>query len=145
MTNIVALLAAIFIGALSTVQSGINTDLGKYVGSLTATLISFLVGTITLVVFYLFSGSKEITGIFKVPHFLLIGGFLGAIFVYGMIKIIPLIGVSGTIAGVIAGQLILGMIIDHFGWFGLPVFAFTFRRGAAAVLLIFSTILMKKL
>jgi transporter family-2 protein len=145
MTNIMALLAAIFIGALSTIQSGINTDLGKHIGGLTAALVSFLVGTITLAIFYLVSGSKEITGIFKVPHILLIGGFFGALFVYGMIKIIPIIGVSGSIAGVIAGQLILGMIMDHFGWFGLPVITFTFRRALAAILLIVSTILMKKL
>ena len=144
MTNIFALLAAIFIGALSTVQSGINTDLGKHVGGLTAALVSFLVGTITLGIFYLGSSNRGLTGIFQLPPVLLIGGFFGALFVYGMIEIIPIIGVSGTIAGVIAGQLILGMIMDHFGWFGLPVFEFTFRRAIAAILLIVSTVLMRK-
>lgn len=55
-----------------------------------------------------------------------IGGLFGALFVFSMIKLIPKIGVSSTMAGVIAGQLLLAMAIDHFGWFGLAKFGMNF-------------------
>lgn len=142
MGNFLALIFAVLIGALTSVQAAVNTDLGKYVGSVTSTLISFIAGTITVAIFYIVLGEKGLGGVMKVPPYLLFGGVLGAIFVFGIIKVIPIIGVSSGMAGVIAGQLILAMLIDHFGLFGAPVYRIGFQRIIATVLLFVSVNLM---
>lgn len=142
MVKYVTLFVAVAIGALTSLQSAINTELGKYVGSVASALISFIVGTFTLVIFYLILGEKGLNQITKVPYHLLVGGILGAAFVFGIIKIIPLIGVSAGLAGVIAGQLILAMMIDHFGWFGLPAYHINLQRIIAAILLFIGVNLM---
>ena len=53
-----------------------------------------------------------------VPKWQLIGGLLGVIYIVTAILVVPKIGVAPTLAAVIAGQIIMGTIIDHFGLFG---------------------------
>ena len=144
MSKYLAVTLAIIAGALTSVQSAINTELGKEIGGLGAALVSFSVGTAGLALYYLFSGQGGLKGITKVPPYLLIGGLFGALFVFGMIKLIPQIGVSSAIAGVIAGQLMLAVLIDHFGWFGLTKFSLNLSRGIGALLLLLGVRLMSK-
>jgi transporter family-2 protein len=56
---------------------------------------------------------------FSVPKWQLIGGLLGSVFVTAMILAVPKIGVAAAIFGAIIGQLVMGLVIDHFGFFGV--------------------------
>jgi transporter family-2 protein len=52
---------------------------------------------------------------------------------------------SATIIGAaIFGQLIASMVIDHFGWFNVPVVPINTSRIIGAVLLLFGAILMRR-
>lgn len=144
MNNIMALSLAVIIGALASLQSVINTELGKFTGGIGAALVSFTVGTATLGTFYLIFGEGGVRGVLKAPPYLWIGGVFGAIFVFSMIKLVPLIGASSTMAGVIAGQLLLALILDQFGLFGLEKIGLTWTRGLGAVLLMISVKLISK-
>ncbi|WP_052218371.1 DMT family transporter [Thermincola ferriacetica] len=144
MSNFFAVGLAVVIGALTSIQSAVNSELGKYIGGVAAALVSFTVGTTTLVVFYLFSGEGGLKGVTRVAPYLLIGGMFGAMFVFGMIKLVPRIGVSSASAGVIAGQLLLAMAIDHFGWFGVAKHSLNWVRGMGALLLLLGVRLMSK-
>lgn len=144
MSKILALTVAVLIGAITSIQAAMNTELGEYVGGVTSTLISFIAGTLTITIVYIVLAEKGLREITKVPPYLLFGGVLGAIFVFGIIKVIPVIGVSSGMAGVIAGQLILAMLIDHFGLFGSQVYNIGFQRIFAAILLLVSVKMMSK-
>lgn len=144
MNTYLAVGLAVLVGSLTTVQSAINTELGKHIGGVAAALVSFTVGTATLVGFYLVVGEGGLKNAAKAPVYLWVGGFLGAAFVYSMIRLIPIIGATSVVAGVIAGQLLLSIVIDQFGWFGLQKIAFDWTRGLGVILLLAGVKLLGK-
>ena len=81
---------------------------------------------------------KGIYGVSTVPKWQLFGGLLGAFYVIVTILIVPKLGVAPTLIAVIAGQILLGAIIDHFGLFGGEVKPIDFKKSAAIILLFFS-------
>ena len=111
-------LVAVLSGAAMALQGQINGGLGKKVGVLEASFISFGVGTLALFFIVVFFGSGDLLAVLSVPKWQLIGGLLGAFFVVVSVFVVPKIGVATTFMAVIAGQIILGAIIDHFGLFG---------------------------
>lgn len=142
MSKYLALTLAVAVGALTTIQSSINSELGKQIGGVAAALVSFIVGTATLAILYLVTGEGGLKGVTGVRPYLWIGGIMGAIFVFSMIKLIPRIGVGSVMAGVLAGQLILAMIIDNFGWFGLNRYPVNWVRLLGAAFLLVGVRLM---
>lgn len=112
------LLMALAGGLAVGVQAVTNGGLGKKVGTLEASLISFSVGTAALFFIVLFFGKGNLLAISEAPKGQLIGGLLGAFYVIIMVMTVPKLGVSSALFAVIAGQIIMGAIIDHFGLFG---------------------------
>lgn len=144
MNYILGIFIAIAVGALTSIQSSINTNLGKYVGGIGAALVSFLVGTLTLLIFYFIFSNSGLKNAGKAPIYLFIGGIFGAMFVFAMIKLIPSLGVSSSMAGVIAGQLIAAVLIDHFGLFGLTPIKFNYIRFLGTIFLLLGVKMMSK-
>ena len=144
MSSYLAIALAVVVGALTTLQAALNTELGKYVGGVSSALVSFTVGTVTLLIFYFISGESGFKSASKAPFYLWIGGIFGAMFVYSMIRLIPLAGTASVMAGVIAGQLLLAMVVDQFGLFGMPKIGFDWTRGLGAVLLLAGVKLINK-
>ncbi|GAJ58965.1 hypothetical protein A5N86_11795 [Geobacillus thermoleovorans] len=112
------MLLALTAGMAASVQAGVNGGLGKRVGVLEGAFVSFLIGTIVLFLVQLFFGKGELLAMFSVPKWQLTGGILGAFYVFVMVLIVPKVGVANSLAAVIAGQLVMSSIIDHFGLFG---------------------------
>jgi transporter family-2 protein len=50
-----------------------------------------------------------------------VGGIIGAIYVTGIIMIIPRLGAALAFSLIVAGQLIMSVLMDHFGLLGVPV------------------------
>lgn len=131
--------AALGIGVLLPLQVGVNSQLRGYVESpLIATLVSFAVGTLALLVIVI--GSRTAWPPLRVfgsmPIWLWSGGLLGMIFVGGSIVLGPKIGAAALVGWVIAGQLIMSVILDHFGMAGFPVHPATLTRLVGVGLLI---------
>ncbi|HWO78221.1 MAG TPA: DMT family transporter [Bacillus sp. (in: firmicutes)] len=118
MEKIVLLLLAVMGGAAVAMQSQVNGGLGRKIGVLEGSFISFLVGTLILFFAVLFFGKGNLLATFEVPNWQLIGGLLGALYVAITIFAVPKIGVASTLIAVVAGQIVVGAIIDHFGLFG---------------------------
>jgi transporter family-2 protein len=74
----------------------------------------------------------------EVPKGQLIGGLLGVFYVYIMVVASPKIGVASTLIAVIAGQLLMGSIIDHFGLFGGDRYPLDGKKLAALALMFVS-------
>lgn len=56
-----------------------------------------------------------------VPWYALLAGAFGLIVISAVSYMIPRIGVAGSIITVVSGQLLVGTILDHFGWLGAHV------------------------
>lgn len=125
MTNISLVLLSILSGVLILLQSSLSGQLSKYtqspfISSLALYSMSSLVMIVIAIFFKLRLPSYELLR--DVPkHLWIAGSFFSIIGLTIVYWLMPIIGVSKVVAGIITGQLIGGMIISHFGLFGLPV------------------------
>ena len=106
-------------GMAVAVQPSINARLAEKVGILESAFISFAVGTLVLLLVVLVTGRGSLKGIYEASWWELTGGFFGALFVSLTILVVPRIGTTATMAAVITAQLGTGLLLDHFGLFGL--------------------------
>ncbi|MCR8633845.1 DMT family transporter [Paenibacillus radicis (ex Xue et al. 2023)] len=123
-------------------QAAINGGLGKTVGALEATFISFLVGTIVLFLFILFFGKGNVLLLFTVPKWQLVGGLIGAAYIAILTFAVPKIGVGVSIISVICGQILMSMLVDHFGWFNGAKFPINGSKIIGVAFLVISLIFL---
>ena len=118
----ILMVSTLFIGAILPVQAVLNTKLGKQTGGpLISSLLSFLVGLICLFIINLFANYSAFTNMKLLsvsPWYVWMGGLLGAIYVSCVIFVNQQQGVALTFALVVAGQIFISLLIDHFGLFG---------------------------
>jgi transporter family-2 protein len=130
-------------GGLIALQAPINAGLGKETGSLPAALISFIVGTVALAAIVILSGKAGgLTSAGEVSWYYLVGGLLGAIYVFNALIAVSAIGAGGVAAATIAGQLTASVAIDRLGLFGLDEIPLTPERLLGVVLLFVGTVLV---
>ena len=141
-----ALAVAIGVGAgcLVGMQAPINSRLGKTIGGVQAASFSFLVGTLALVSlsFVLRGGLSSLGHFGRVPWWALIGGLLGAVYVFVALEAVRTLGASGLTAVVITGQLAISVAIDRFGLLGVAKQHVGAQRIFGLVLLIAGVLLV---
>jgi transporter family-2 protein len=117
-----ALAGAFLAGMFIAVQAPTNAMLARGVGSpVNAALISFVVGTVALAAVALALGIRPDGGALRgLPWYAWIGGFYGAVFVAVAAFAAPRMGVTYFLMVAIAGQLVMALILDRFGAFGVP-------------------------
>jgi transporter family-2 protein len=136
-TNLYWLLAAAA-GAGLAAQAGINTQLRAATGSalwtslLSASLTVVLLGLAQLVQ----RDTLATTGYARFPWWIWTGGIAGATYVLAVVVLARPLGVAALFAAVIVGQLTAGLVIDHFGWFNMPVHRVSPERLIGAALLV---------
>lgn len=121
-----------------TVQVGMNSQLRKVLQSAnTAALISFLVGTAALIALLLATRSPlpDRATLAAIPWWAWLGGALGAFYVASSTVVAAELGTASLLGLALAGQLATALVIDHFGWLGMPEHPITWMRGAGVVLL----------
>ncbi len=128
-------------------QAIVNSRLAGSVGSpILAAFISFAVGTIALFVYILATGIplNNLAASKNAPPIAWIGGLLGAFFVTVMVTIIPRVPVALAFSLAIAGQMLVTLLIDHFGLLGVPVKEINLMRVLGATLITIGVILIRK-
>lgn len=122
MKNLLFLLVALCAGGLVPVQGSINAHLSKGLNHpLQATFISFF-GAVLLLVVVLMALNPSLPSLSQlrsIPPIYYTGGIYGVIFVTTLLVLTPHIGIASTVVATIVGQLILSVVLDHFGLFGL--------------------------
>jgi len=137
------LLALMFGGGIAVaVQPSINGRLAQRVGVIESSCISFAVGTLILLVMALFWGKGSLRAISGANWWELTGGALGAFFVTLTIIAIPRIGTTAAMASIIGAQLTTGILLDHFGIFGLRIIPLDSKRAVGVALLMAGTALI---
>jgi bacterial/archaeal transporter family-2 protein len=120
----VALIGSGFAGVLTTLQSRINGGLGSELGNgYVAAAISFTVGFLVMCLAMLMSrqGRRGLATlrtelrVNRLPVSALFGGAAGAFFVLAQGLIAPLTGLALFTVGIVAGQVVAGLILDSLG------------------------------
>ncbi len=141
------LLLALAAGAMMPTQAAINNKLAVFVESpILAAFISFFVGTIALFSFVVASGTPlgNIVSAKEAPPIAWIGGLLGAFFVTAAVTLVPRLGVAMTFSLIIAGQMLVTIVIDHFGLLGVPVKEVSLVRIGGILLITAGVVLIRK-
>jgi len=138
-----AILILVFVGAQLALQAPINNGLGRHTGPLTAAAVSFIVGSLALGVVAILAGHfTQLARITEASPYMLIGGVLGAIFVLTATIVIRTIGAGAVAAGTITGMLVSSVAIDSAGVLGLDKEPVTLLRLLGCAALIGGTILI---
>lgn len=133
-------------GAFLPIQAGINGRLGRSIESpVYASLISFLVGVITLIVYILLTRQHvSWTGIRTAPGFIWIGGVLGAFYVTSIILAFPRIGPALTFGLVVLGQMVIAVLLDHFNIMVAQQHSINIWRILGVILIVGGVVILRK-
>ncbi|WP_110953724.1 DMT family transporter [Anaerosinus massiliensis] len=142
---------ALIAGMALTLQVGFNGQLRTIVGDpIFSSFISFLVGTIGLGLLFssLLSGTYPLvdgTAMLKgIRWWMLIGGLLGAFYIFVTILVSPKIGFANMFSLVICGQIMLSVLFDHFGFLGNEIHLLTPQRMLGILFLILGVYMIQK-
>ena len=120
------------------VQVAMNSQLRRTLQNAnTAALISFLVGTLGLITLLVITHTEMPArdSFASVPLWAWFGGLLGAFYVASSTVVAAQLGTTSLLALALAGQLATALVIDHFGWLGMPEHPITLIRLAGVGLL----------
>ncbi len=140
MIYLLAILIGLATGCLFTIQPSINGSLGHSVEHpIQAALISFVIGTATLLVVSLVTGNfppRFTLPPSQLPFWIWFGGAIGVVVVTSSLIFVPKIGSLVWLATVISGQILMGLAVDHYGWLGNPRITMSPMRVLGALLLL---------
>ncbi len=129
-----------------TAQSVLNSTLGRRAGNFGAVLILTLVSIVVLIAIVLFFPStanfRDIPGLSE--WHLYLGGVLGVGILATPIFLIPRIGATLTLTALVTGQLLLALLVDHFGLFASPRIEVNLERLLGAVLVVAGAFLVSR-
>ncbi len=141
-----ALIAVVLAGGATALQAPTNARLMTAVGSpVNAAFVSFAIGTAVLGLMALaFQTRPDLTAARALPWYAWIGGVYGVIFVIAATWAVPRMGVATTIILMVAGQLIVSLVLDHFGAFGVPRQPISWSRVGGVALVIAGVLLARR-
>jgi transporter family-2 protein len=145
MTVWLGVVALICAGAALAVQAPINAALSRGLGDATlASAASFLVGFLVMAAVCALRGAWPGAGaVGQVPLWAWVGGSMGAFYITVLIVAVPLTGALTAAAATILGQMVMAMLLDRFGAFGLPVQEITWQRLAGLALVLGGLVLSR--
>ena len=144
--NLIAMIAVVLGGAATALQAPTNARMMTAVGSpVNAAFVSFAVGTAALgILAVLLQTRPDMAASRALPWYAWVGGLYGAIFVVAAAWGVPRLGVATTIILMVAGQLLLSLILDHFGAMGMPRQPISLGRVAGVGLVIAGVLMVRK-
>ncbi|MDL2209845.1 DMT family transporter [Desulfovibrio sp. OttesenSCG-928-O18] len=136
MTEVFFLFLAILAGMTMPVQSGLNAQLQQHwaQNALLAGAVNFAVGTVALIAVLLIMRVPVPALGGKTTPWQWLGGFLGAYFVTVMTFLAPRLGAATLIGFILAGQIGISLVLDHFGLVGYEPKPVNWQRILGALL-----------
>ncbi|WP_439583605.1 DMT family transporter [Dyadobacter bucti] len=128
----------LFIGVILTIHLTMNAQVGVIIkNAKIGNAVFWTIGAITAIIIGFTSfDSEALARVKEVPLWLLTAGAMGAALVFGIAWTMPQIGAGSAVVLMIAGQIITGMVVSHFGAFGSPVEPVSMMKIIGALLLI---------
>ena len=133
------IMLALLMGVVMSIYLPMNSSVSKHLGSpITANLTFFLVALITSIfIFFVFGKVDTISKLKDVPVYLYLTGFISAFIVLGTTFLLPHIGARKFFILMISGQIVMAMVVSHFGLLTSPQDPITIKKiiGASFVVL----------
>jgi len=145
MKGTLSLLLAVAVGALLPLQVAMNMTLRPWFHDpVVAALPNFLVGIVMLGGYMLVMRSKlpNLANLSEVPIWAWLGGLIGASYIIATLQLGPKIGAALLLALILAGQMAMSLVVDHFGWLGFPHHPVNLPRLAGVLLLVVGALLI---
>jgi transporter family-2 protein len=116
-------LLALLGGVAVTLQGQFMGLMDHSIGTRESVFITYAGGglVVTLVMLFLRGGNLRAAASVSIPWYAFTAGLLGLIIVGTIGYTIPRLGLTSALTLVLAGQFLLSVLIEHFGWFGAPV------------------------
>ena len=135
---IIAYLIGIISGVAATVQASFNGEIRRRFRSPYITAAVNFIVALTLIAIVLLitehSLALPVSEIVKYPPWIWMGGVCGATIVMAGIFCLPVLGSARNMMLLCFGQIMAGLLIDHFGIFDAPVTKMSLLRAAGALL-----------
>lgn len=123
-------------------QAPIAGAMAQRVGGASSSLIVHVGGAIASLILVVARGGEQLAEWRSLPWYMLGAGVLGLILYLTLSHTVPRVGATAAICMLIVGQLLAGMVIDHFGAFGIAVRTLDANRLIAGVLLLVGAYMM---
>lgn len=135
---------ALGVGIAMAFQTAINAQFREHLHSpLQAAFLSFLVGTVILAFLVYFQDvpKPNLSELSNIPWYLWIGGCLGVYAISMSIYTAPKLGFLTFSGLVIFGQLVISMLLDHFGWIGTDKTPINWQRLLGGIIIFIGVLL----
>ncbi len=115
-------LLSLSLGVVLVVHLAMNGQVGNVMKNpRVANAVFWCIGALTAIVIGLTGWqSGALASLKQVNPILLTGGALGACLVFAIAWLMPQVGARDVMITLLAGQIIGGMVLSHFGWLGSP-------------------------
>ncbi len=135
-TVILIILIGLAGGAAVGLQSPMASMISQRLGIFESVFIVHLGGAIIALLPLLFYSGGKLSQWRTLPWYTLGAGIFGLIVIGAISYMIPRVGIAASITAIVAGQLLVGMFLDHFGLLGASVRSLDATRvlGMAVVL-----------
>jgi transporter family-2 protein len=124
-------------GLAGSVQVAVMGRFGTQIGVIEALVFATIVQLVLAASILLLArlGPGGLGGALSAPRWMWLGGAMGLLVVFTITFAQPRIGATATIGILIAGQLVMGAVIDRYGLFGVDQIAISWPRALGIVLL----------
>jgi len=130
---------AFFLGVLMSIYLPMNSSVSRYVGSpITANVTFFLVALLTSILIFFTNGQFDtLNKIKEVPVYLYLTGVMSAFMILGTTFLIPHLGARRFFILLISGQIIMAIVVSHFGVLESPKDPISMKKiiGASIVII----------
>ena len=120
-----SILLIILIGLAGGVAVGLQSPLASMItqrlGIFESVFIVHVGGAVIALVPLLIYGGGKLSQWRTVPWYALVAGVFGLVVIAAISYMIPKVGVAASITTIVAGQLLVATILDHFGLLGTSV------------------------
>jgi bacterial/archaeal transporter family-2 protein len=140
-------LLSLLAGICVAIQTGVNSQLRHDTNNpIFTALISFTIGTAALLILYFsfFRQSPAFPQGYNFEWWKFTGGLCGVLYITAVVIAAPRIGAANSLGLIVLGQFVAAIIIDHFGWMGLPVKEISWYRVGGICLLMAGAYLIQK-
>lgn len=119
MDNLVFIILIGLAGGIAVgLQSPLSSLMSQRIGTLESVFIVHFGGAVAALLPLLFYGGGKLSQWRSVPWYVLVAGVFGLVVIGAVSYMIPRIGVAASIVTIVAGQILVGTLLDHFGLLG---------------------------
>ena len=140
MNNLAEIVSVIVIGLIGGIAVGLQVPvsgaISQKLGPIATSLIIHIGGAILSAILLIFVGGVNLREVDQLPKPFLLAGISGVVLYLTLAFTLPRVGATVSVALLILAQLTIGLLVDHFGWFGMPQHSLNLARVAGVALLV---------